>query len=118
MINSPLLGKNVSLNLKAGTEEYRKKEVFILKNIDQVPTLHKLYFIVVTLLLSTQFVSSQQIAHSSSYNELYFEIAVNLSSKDPQKALHLSDSLYKVANSSKDKIKALLLSADILVKQN
>lgn len=118
MINSPLLGKNVSLNLIVSAEGYRKKKVFILTNINQVPTLKILYFIVVTLLLGTQFVSSQQIAQSSSYNELYFEIAVNLSSKDPQKALHLSDSLYKVANSSKDKIKALLLSADILVKQN
>ena len=49
---------------------------------------------------------------------MYYNIAVNISSKDPQKALHLSDSLYKDALSDRKKVKALLLSADILVKQS
>ena len=51
------------------------------------------------------------------FESVFYEVAVHVSSRDPIRALHIADSLYAYASNSNQKIKALMLSADILEKQ-
>lgn len=68
------------------------------------------------MLLNYQFVFSQSTLNQSSYDQLYYNMAVNLASNSHQESPDITDSY----GGSDDwiKIKALLLSADFLVNQN
>ena len=98
---------------------FSNKRFSNLKNYNkQIIKLKSPFFLIISLLLSNQLVSSQQLDKDSTYTKLYNDIVLNLSTNNPKKALDLSDSLFKNAPSERKKIKALFLSADILVKQN
>lgn len=60
---------------------------------------------------------SQDQDNAKSFDSLFYEIAVNISSSDPSKAMHLSDSLYNYSVNARQKVRALMLSADIFSKQ-
>lgn len=62
-------------------------------------------------------VISQTEEESQKFESIYYEIAVNLSSSNPTKALHLADSLYNYSANENQKIKSLMLSASIYTKQ-
>jgi len=59
---------------------------------------------------------SQDI-QSEKFDSIYYDIAVNISSSNPTKAMHLADSLGIYSTNNKQKIKTLMLMADILEKQ-
>lgn len=80
--------------------------------------MKNIFFIFGFILINNQFLFPSKTNNDSSYAKFYCDISVNLSSKSPQKALHLADSLYKNALADRKRIKALLLSAEILVKQD
>ncbi|UMB59996.1 helix-turn-helix domain-containing protein [Lutibacter sp. A80] len=54
---------------------------------------------------------------SKKFDSIFYRIAVNISSSDPVKALYLADSLFLYSESNHNKIKSLMLTADILAKQ-
>src|SRR5690554_954727 len=51
------------------------------------------------------------------FDSLFYEIAVNIASSDPTLALHLADSLNIYAPTDEQRLRALMLSVDILEKQ-
>ncbi|MGJ8759610.1 MAG: helix-turn-helix domain-containing protein [Polaribacter sp.] len=67
-------------------------------------------------LLSTS-VFSQTENQSKKFDSIYYHIAVNISSANPVKAIHLADSLSLYSVNKYQKIKSLMLVADILAKQ-
>lgn len=68
-----------------------------------------------TLLSST--LIGQTKNDSKAFDSVYYHIAVNISSSNPVKALHLSDSLYLYSDTAIQKLRSLMLTADILEKQ-
>ena len=60
---------------------------------------------------------SQDQNNSKGFDSIFDRIAVNISSTNPTKALYLADSLYNYAINDRQRVRALLLSADILDKQ-
>ena len=60
---------------------------------------------------------SQDQNNLKAFDSVYYEIAVNISSNNPTKAMHLADSLYTYSISDNQRIKSLMLSADVLEKQ-
>lgn len=60
---------------------------------------------------------SQKETSSKAFDSIFYDIAINISSSNPIKALHLSDSLFINSKNVKQKLKSLMLTADILAKQ-
>ncbi|MEO8933364.1 MAG: hypothetical protein ABI295_03580, partial [Xanthomarina sp.] len=60
---------------------------------------------------------SQQEKVSKEFDSIFYHIAVNVSSANPSKAMHLADSLYIHSKTEKEKVRTLMLLADILEKQ-
>ena len=71
------------------------------------------------LLLIPFFVFSQTNTNSQSqkFDSIYYDIAVNVSSENPIKAKYLADSLLVYSSNNKQRIKILMLIADVLDKQ-
>lgn len=60
-----------------------------------------------------QFLFSQTHPKPKSFGEVYYETAVNVSSANYKQALKRADSLYKSTSDQKNKLKCLMLKADI-----
>lgn len=60
---------------------------------------------------------SQKETSSKVFDSIFYDIAINISSSNPIKALHLSDSLFINSKNEKQKVRSLMLTADILEKQ-
>ncbi len=60
---------------------------------------------------------SQNEKLAKAFDSIFYQIAVNVSSADPSKAMHLADSLYTYSSNNKQRLKSLMLKADILEKQ-
>ncbi|WP_458628688.1 helix-turn-helix domain-containing protein [Winogradskyella sp. PC D3.3] len=58
-----------------------------------------------------------QTRQHKKFDSIYYDVAVNISSANPTKALHVADSLYVYSINDKQKVKTLMLIADILEKQ-
>lgn len=71
----------------------------------------------IILLFLPIFGFSQDEQQSKSFDSIFYDIAVNVSSSNPSKAMHLADSLFLHSVNSGQKIKSLMLVADILEKQ-
>lgn len=69
------------------------------------------------ILFSATLTAHSQSAAQKEFDSLYYEITVNISSSNPTLALHLADSLYLYASSDQQELRALMLSVDILEKQ-
>ncbi|WP_341222342.1 hypothetical protein [Polaribacter atrinae] len=71
-----------------------------------------------TFLFILPFSTFSQIENQSQkFDSIYYHIAINVSSANPVKAIHLADSLSLYAANKQQKIKSLMLIADILAKQ-
>lgn len=68
------------------------------------------------LLFSSNIVSQNDIAVKA-FDSVFYHVAVNVSSSNPIKAMHLADSLYTYSANGKQKLKSVMLKADILEKQ-
>ncbi|WP_179317581.1 helix-turn-helix domain-containing protein [Winogradskyella undariae] len=51
------------------------------------------------------------------FDSIFYDVAVNVSSANPMKAMHIADSLHVYSINDKQKIKTIMLMADILEKQ-
>ncbi len=60
---------------------------------------------------------SQSEDAARAFDSLFYHIAVHVSSANPPKAMHLADSLYTYSTTEKQRLKSLMLKADILEKQ-
>lgn len=60
---------------------------------------------------------SQKEDSVKQFDSIFYDIAVNVSSANPEKAMHLADSLLSNAQNGKQKIRIVMLQADILEKQ-
>lgn len=60
---------------------------------------------------------SQNDKHSKAFDSIYYDAAVNVASTNPTKALHTADSLYLHAKNDIQKLRSLMLIADLLEKQ-
>lgn len=60
---------------------------------------------------------SQDEKQAKEFDSIFYHIAVNVSSTDSSKAMHLADSLFLHSKNEKQKIRSLMLTADILEKQ-
>lgn len=60
---------------------------------------------------------SQNQEAIKAFDSAFYHIAVNVSSSSPTKALHLADSLLTYSINDKQRLKSLMLKADILEKQ-
>ncbi|WP_341222341.1 helix-turn-helix domain-containing protein [Polaribacter atrinae] len=60
---------------------------------------------------------SQIDSQAKKFDSIYYQVAVNISSANPVKAIYLADSLSLYAANKQQKIKSLMLVADILAKQ-
>jgi AraC-like DNA-binding protein len=69
------------------------------------------------LLLIPSVIFSQIDDQSKKFDSIFFNVAVNVSSANPSKALQLADSLALNAANKNQQIKSLMLVADILSKQ-
>ncbi len=67
-------------------------------------------------LISTTLISQNENT-SKAFDSVFYQISVNISSSNPPKAMLLADSLYNYSVNGKQKLKALMLKADILEKQ-
>ncbi|HLV38435.1 helix-turn-helix domain-containing protein [Xanthomarina sp.] len=63
------------------------------------------------------FIFSQDEKQAREFDSIFYDIAVNVTSSNPSKATHLADSLFLHSRNEKQKIKSLMLIADILEKQ-
>jgi len=61
-------------------------------------------------------VFSQTRQHKK-FDSIYYDVAVNISSANPTKALYVADSLHVFSINNKQRVKTLMLIADILEKQ-
>src|SRR5690554_6643363 len=68
------------------------------------------------IIIAAKTVTAQNEAQKE-FDSLYYEIAINISASNPTLALYLADSLYLHTPSDRQKLRALLLSVDILEKQ-
>lgn len=74
--------------------------------------------IILSLILLCQVSAIAQTPNNkTAFDSIYYEIALNITSSDPSKAMHLADSLYIYAIDDHQKTRALMLSANILDKQ-
>ncbi len=69
-----------------------------------------------SVLLSFSVVSQNEDA-ARAFDSVFYNIAVHVSSANPPKAMHLADSLYTYSTTEKQRLKSLMLKADILEKQ-
>lgn len=60
---------------------------------------------------------SQTDKEFKAFDSVFYHIAVHVSSANPPKAMHLADSLYTYSVNDKQRLKSLMLKADILEKQ-
>ena len=78
----------------------------------------KLLFYSLLFFPCTLFSQIQQSKNKTKkFDSIYYDAAVNISSANPIKALHVADSLYVYSINDKQKVKTLMLIADILEKQ-
>lgn len=71
--------------------------------------LFRINYCVCLILIGSNLIYGQQ----SKFDSIFYNTAVNISSKDVNRALHIADSLYSNTKEEKNKIRALMLSADI-----
>src|SRR5690554_77833 len=76
--------------------------------------MNKFFFLL--LILLPTIASPQPSEEEKDFAQLFYQIMITADS-DPQKAMHQADSLYLHSTSKKKKIRALMLSANILEKQ-
>ena len=60
---------------------------------------------------------SQTDKELKAFDSIFYHIAIHVSSANPPKAMHLADSLYTYSVNDKQRLKSLMLKADILEKQ-
>ncbi|MCG1034832.1 AraC family transcriptional regulator [Polaribacter sargassicola] len=75
----------------------------------------RLLFLLIFLISFTLF--SQNENQSKRFDSIFFNVAINISSSDPVKAIYLADSLSLYSTNKRQKMKSLMLIADILAKQ-
>lgn len=71
----------------------------------------------ISLLLFPILIFSQTESSTKAFDSIFYHVAVNVSSSNPSKAMHMADSLYTNSITKKQRIKSLMLKADILEKQ-
>lgn len=69
------------------------------------------------LSLLPSFIFSQNDKALKAFDSIFYHIAVHVSSTNPPKAIYLADSLYTYSVNDKQRLKSLMLKADILEKQ-
>lgn len=60
---------------------------------------------------------SQTEKEAKAFDSIFYDTAVNVSSANPTKAMHLADSLYSYSVNDSQRLKSIMLRADILEKQ-
>ncbi len=60
---------------------------------------------------------SQNDNNTKAFDSIYYHVAVNVASTNPTKALHIADSLHLNSNNDSQKLRSLMLIADLLEKQ-
>ena len=76
------------------------------------------HYLALLILLLLPFQSfSQKDKDLKAFDSIFYHIAVNLSSSDHLKAMHLADSLFIYSINDNQRVKTLMLKADILEKQ-
>ena len=61
--------------------------------------------------------SSQNEEAFKAFDSVFYHVAINVSSANPGKAMHMADSLFTYSVNDKQRLKSLMLKADILEKQ-
>src|SRR5690606_27684506 len=77
----------------------------------------KLYLTSFFFLLFYCSLLSQNINSTKEFDSIYYQVAVNVASTDPVKALHTADSLYLFSETYLQKLRSLMLIADLHEKQ-
>lgn len=62
-------------------------------------------------------IPKEAFAQQTKFDSIFYNTAVNVSGTDSNKALHIADSLYKHTSDTRNKVRALMLSADIYCKK-
>ncbi len=78
--------------------------------------MNKILLFFYLLLISSSVISQDENA-SKAFDSIFYHIAVNVSSANPPRAMHMADSLYTYSSNDKQRLKSLMLKADILEKQ-
>ena len=71
-----------------------------------------LYFLIISFAAF-----SQNEAANKAFVSVFYHIAVNVSSSHPLKAMNMADSLYDYSTTERQRLKSIMLKADILEKQ-
>lgn len=71
-----------------------------------------LYFLIISFSATSQ----NEVANKA-FDSVFYHIAVNVSSSNPLKAMNMADSLLTYSTSGKQRLKSLMLKADIFEKQ-
>ena len=74
-----------------------------------------LYVIIFLLITGIGYCQNQEV--SKVFDSIYYEVAVNISSDNPRRALQIADSLYLYSDLKLQKTRGLMLKADIVEKQ-
>ena len=69
-----------------------------------------------SLLIFSSVISQNEKANKA-FDSIFYHIAVDVSSSNPSKAMHMADSLFNYSTTDKQRLKSLMLKADILEKQ-
>ncbi|UMB53396.1 helix-turn-helix domain-containing protein [Lutibacter sp. A64] len=75
------------------------------------------FFLLLLLIPYLVFSQTNTDIQSKKFDSIFYQVAVNISSANPTKALYLADSLSIYADNEQQKIKSQILFADILAKQ-
>lgn len=77
----------------------------------------KKFYLYILFSLITFLGYSQSEEDLKAFDSVFYDIAVNVTSSSPTRALHLADSLFTYSSNDKQRLKSLMLKADILEKQ-
>lgn len=70
------------------------------------------------LLVIACFVVSHAPAQDTTFRQVYLKVATELTHTDPPRALHISDSLFRNTTDQKEKLSALMLTANVYYRTN
>ena len=77
----------------------------------------KKFYLYILFSLITFLGYSQSEEDLKAFDSVFYDIAVSVTSSSPTRALHLADSLFTYSSNDKQRLKSLMLKADILEKQ-
>src|SRR5690606_30278825 len=84
-----------------------------------MPFFRNLTFCFLTIVFQLNLLSAQTtLEQSKRFDSIFYDTAVRVSAQDIDRASEIADSLFQYASSDLHKLKALMLSADLLEKQD